>query len=599
MSSFKKFKKSDIVLSPIVANKEWEFVYNILPSSDDELVILKGKNITGSFNPASEPINSNGTYERLLYQMINHTFYQNYTASLNTQSLSMGTNYESASQDRPTGSYFVFDENPNFINNFPTGANEVIRVLNVKQGIYGNKVKQNTFLITSSAYRIEDDGYGNLYDNVSTSASIATASMHVGNIFYPQGIAVITNQDYKFMFPVPPNAIDDYFLVLNTRASKILSPIFTNDYSDISASLVTGSWNIYPVNGYDFPTYISSSTNSGSIALTTQTDLLEVTPGIYKLKYTIEDTLGLVSNEAEITLELYQEQLRLEASGAFLLCSPTGTATANFTAYRGVPPYNYYLYKEATLYNTGSLTLSWYDPTGSISALPSGSYRLILKDRYDEEVSQYFDIVPKISFSASVDYSQVCSSSILFNNVTGGVAPYSYSISNSAAGGLITSSNTAVSFSNRATQTGWVTRVTDNNGCYNEAFIPVRGRYFTYSGSHCEFLPDNINWEINGTSFSGSQFTLEILSNNISKSTATVLNGGDASGSISVNYGDTVTFRMSKQIVAGTNITYRLETDFTGPIITGSMDITQASQSLDVSHTILDNFAIYTFEVNF
>ena len=121
-------------------------------------------------------------------------FYQSYTSSLNTSSLMNSIYYESASQQRPTASYFIYNDKDNLIKSFPTGANEGIRVLSVNQSIYGNKILPNTFQVSSSKYNVRDDGFGNLFD-------YSGSTTHIGNIFYAQGIAIITSQDYQLMFP--------------------------------------------------------------------------------------------------------------------------------------------------------------------------------------------------------------------------------------------------------------------------------------------------------------------------------------------------------------------------------------------------------------
>jgi hypothetical protein len=107
-------------------------------------------------------------------------------------------NYESASQQRPTSSYFIYNDNANQIKSFPTGAMNSIKVVSINQDIYGNKVLPNTFVLTSSAYRITDDGFGNLYNYGTT---------HIGNIFYAHGLAIITNQSSQSIFPDPPFAL--------------------------------------------------------------------------------------------------------------------------------------------------------------------------------------------------------------------------------------------------------------------------------------------------------------------------------------------------------------------------------------------------------
>jgi len=193
MSSFKKLSKSDVSVVPYHANKQWTINFGCYPTSSEYLTIYKGINLTSSFSSGSDPVNE-GQFERLIYTQINHMFYQSYTSSLNTSSLMNSIYYESASQQRPTSSYFIYNDKDNLIKSFPTGVNEGIRVLSVNQSIYGNKILPNTFQVSSSKYNIRDDGFGNLF-NYSGSTT------HIGNIFYAQGIAIITSQDYQLMFP--------------------------------------------------------------------------------------------------------------------------------------------------------------------------------------------------------------------------------------------------------------------------------------------------------------------------------------------------------------------------------------------------------------
>jgi hypothetical protein len=122
-------------------------------------------------------------------------------------------NYESASQQRPTSSYFVYNDNKNLITLFPTGAMEGIRVLAVNQDIYGNKVLPNHFILSSSVYYVKDDGCGNLYDGTT----------HIGNMFYAHGLGVVTNPDYQLMFPLPPLAKNDIAYFQDTDSPKTLA----------------------------------------------------------------------------------------------------------------------------------------------------------------------------------------------------------------------------------------------------------------------------------------------------------------------------------------------------------------------------------------
>jgi len=196
MSAFKKLSRPDITYVPYVANKNWT-VSSASLSTSGSFNIYIGANITGNFTPGNrsiEPTSSN-QYQRLIYDSINHMFYQAYapTDLLSTQSLMFNIDtYASASQFRPTSSYFIYDTNPNIIkNNFPTGVGQTIRVLAIDQKVFGSKILPYTFAMTSSTFKITDDGNGNLY----------TGSTQIGNIFYSQGIAVLTNQAYSASFP--------------------------------------------------------------------------------------------------------------------------------------------------------------------------------------------------------------------------------------------------------------------------------------------------------------------------------------------------------------------------------------------------------------
>jgi hypothetical protein len=219
MSSFKKLSKSDVTVVPNHANKQWILPYCPYPTSSEYITIYKGTNFSSSFS-LDDDLVTEGQYERLVYSQINHLFYQSYTASLDTSSLMFTlNNYESASQQRPTSSYFIYNDSDNLIQTFPTGFNDSgsIRVIAVNQDIYGNKVLPNHFILSSSAYYVVDDGFGNLY-NLSASGDGAYISggyfnpdeyfvsldinatdivkTHVGNIYYAHGLGIITNPDY-------------------------------------------------------------------------------------------------------------------------------------------------------------------------------------------------------------------------------------------------------------------------------------------------------------------------------------------------------------------------------------------------------------------
>ena len=152
MSSFKQLSKSDVTHVSYAANKQWNLTYPLgYPNNDSYVTIYKGTNVSGTFDRTMDPV-TEGQYERLIYDQIDHLFYHSFSGSfLNTSSLANSFLYESASQQYATSSYFIYDENPNLIKNFPTGANDGIRVLYVNQDIYGNKLLPYNFKLSSSA----------------------------------------------------------------------------------------------------------------------------------------------------------------------------------------------------------------------------------------------------------------------------------------------------------------------------------------------------------------------------------------------------------------------------------------------------------------
>ena len=320
MSSFKQLSKSDVTVVANQANKQWTLPYCPYPTSSDYLTIYKGTNVTGAFSADNDPV-TEGEYERLVYAQINQMFYQTYTASLNTSSLMFTlNNYQSASQQRPTSSYFIYNDNDNLIVNFPTGAMDGIRVVAINQSVFGNKVLPGNFQLSSSAYNITDDAYGNLFD-------YSGSKTHVGNIFYAQGLAIVTNQDYQLMFPLPPLAKNDSGSFLTTDSPKTISASI-NDYAR-SGNLNTGS---IILSGSTSDLAYWSTGSNGTIALTT------TTAGTYTIYYAIAAQLAgscpttLRSNKVKVTAVVTTPTTTSTTTTTTTLTPTTSTTTTTTTA---------------------------------------------------------------------------------------------------------------------------------------------------------------------------------------------------------------------------------------------------------------------------
>jgi cell division septation protein DedD len=269
MASFKRLKRSDVISVPYVANKNWVFEYCPYPK-DQYIKLYKGTNVTGSFSTKYDAV-TEGQYERLIYSQINHLFYQNYSSSnqnLNTSSLISSLYYDGASQNRLTGSYFNYNDNPGLIRTLPTGAMEGIRILAINQDLYGQQVLPYAFELSSSVYYVKDDGIGNLIDYKNSNT-------YIGNIFYSHGLAVVTHQDYQLMWPLPPLAQFKQVSFLDTDATKTVDLSTSIDgrsgQVDLSTLKVSGP-------------YASLCTVSSVGTLTFNAS----DPGIYTVYYTFD-----------------------------------------------------------------------------------------------------------------------------------------------------------------------------------------------------------------------------------------------------------------------------------------------------------------------
>jgi len=405
MASFKKLSTPDVFVVPYTANKNWDLNFACVPQDGAYFTILKGKNINGNIDLVNGPI-TEGQYESLVYRQINHLYYQYHSSSiLNSHSLLDSLYYESymtESSTISTSSYFDFNENPSFVNNFPTSSNDIIRVMSFNQNIYGEQIKPNNFILTaSSSYQLVDDGYGNIYDIAFTGYYVQPGyyappgyiaelqnKVHVGNIFYSQGLVIITNQNYKCFLPTPPNAINDYFRVLNVQRVKKLD-VLANDYIDScnSTALATSSVITYPYTGYSFP---DVTLITGSLFID-ECETLGITPGNYKLYYTVNDNTCLKSNTASIDLELYKLPLEMSKTHQPIVCVG-GVSPVTFSINYGIPPYQYSI--GGGTYNNLA-NCEWYQPTSSTTA-PIGSNILYIKDSEGTIVTSSFSVAADI-----------------------------------------------------------------------------------------------------------------------------------------------------------------------------------------------------------
>lgn len=192
MSAFKRINKSDVFVLPYVANKNWQFSSASL--SENGIQIYTGVKDDNIFDPLNDTT-SNGHFQKLIYNSVNHLYYQEFSGSyIDDTRLLQTNNYISASVYRSSGSYFDYHNSNDSYRFFPTSSSSSIKVISIPKKIYGSAIKKGTFSIKSDVFEITDDGKGNIIDIMTEPNSV------IGNIFYSHGLIIITQPSYQEIF---------------------------------------------------------------------------------------------------------------------------------------------------------------------------------------------------------------------------------------------------------------------------------------------------------------------------------------------------------------------------------------------------------------
>ena len=228
MIAFKQLLTSDVIVTPLEVNKSFTFSGSQLISSSVGIDRFLGVLSTASFfNSASEPTTGylSTQYQTLVYSSIKELYYSNYIGNLygtpiNTASLIPNTVPILAPQSLPTEGVLVgTTPSPGLYDNylqstltfpryFPSGSyippgssygtgsygigifqgypvTATIGVISVPSRLYGDFIQPGSFIFTAPSGTFYDDGEGNLL--------LLGSNALCGNIFYGQGLAVITS----------------------------------------------------------------------------------------------------------------------------------------------------------------------------------------------------------------------------------------------------------------------------------------------------------------------------------------------------------------------------------------------------------------------
>jgi hypothetical protein len=198
--SANSLRTSDVITTPIKLKYSSSFEDKFFGAYG--ITVVKGVNgavtITGSI--AQTTIN---------YYSIRHLYYSNYLTGSFPISASSAFN-----SPQSTAASGTFDADVRY---FPTQSGAEVTVISIPRGVYGQQISRQSFILTSSFYCIVDDGNGNLIDIGNANSGLyilngyfnatnyfvsgANVPIRVGNLIYPQGMAIITAPTYQAFFP--------------------------------------------------------------------------------------------------------------------------------------------------------------------------------------------------------------------------------------------------------------------------------------------------------------------------------------------------------------------------------------------------------------
>jgi len=187
----KRFSSGEVFTIPYEANKQWDITSSLFPQHN--IFIERGE------YPLNIPIQQYSR-ENLIYKSVLANFYNEFypTFSLSTSSYYQTNNFNSSltSTDYVVSGGLRIGNPVTTKKYYPIGSGSFIYTLNIPTSLYSNRILPTTFEMSISGGLIYDDGeYNLLYSGSNQLSSIGTTlsqSSYVGNLFYEQGLGVLT-----------------------------------------------------------------------------------------------------------------------------------------------------------------------------------------------------------------------------------------------------------------------------------------------------------------------------------------------------------------------------------------------------------------------
>lgn len=250
-------KTSDVTSVPIQV--KYFASYNTVGSaplwSNVGITYKRGLNYTGSYF-YQIPIASTASF--LNYKSVQQLYYSNYISGSIPTTASYANNWLQS-----TAASGTFDDDFRY---FPTASNANVWIVSIPRSVYGQQIARKSFYMSGSTvdgvllrnWQIADDGNGNLIEIVTGSV----VNQKVGNLFYAQGMAVITSQAPEFgalMFDNAYNTRLDLTSELTIYQNEVRCLVNENDFNyTLNPSAIqsgtSGSY-INAITGSDFDPY--------------------------------------------------------------------------------------------------------------------------------------------------------------------------------------------------------------------------------------------------------------------------------------------------------------------------------------------------------
>jgi len=240
--AYKQFLASDIIVTPFEVNKGFSFNES---EWGTDVQIDRFLGTSGSFFTNQDTTGTLSTqYQVLVYNSVKELYYSNFLTqsfgdAVQTASLIPGNDEAGnvlVGPTNSTGRYFNYLQSTLTASRyFPTGSGAEVGVISVSSKLFGEYIQPYSFNYTftsGSVHTITDDGQGNL----------VSASVNVGNIIYPHGMAIITDAALASGSIDATNVTCSFSSSLTIYETQYKCTIRENEFNfSLNPSLISGS----------------------------------------------------------------------------------------------------------------------------------------------------------------------------------------------------------------------------------------------------------------------------------------------------------------------------------------------------------------------